>query len=429
MMLIWRLASLGGLAVLALLAVVVLTGSSARPSVLLQHDFFFSDSGAVGRVEALASAEASQGKGGGGVKALLKTVLNKQVSDREMHNREGQRYANALRAGGLNMDPAAEKTIMKAVAHSKRGASSLAISNTLQKQVVLAGAIKGTQHHERAPARAHIAAGKATDKLRLAEAIMSGTSGPTGGRQFVRQVKEGVTHPKDKHAALTKKKASFKSQMKAQLAQKTAMMEKKGLQASAHSHQAQTIKPLKGNFAKSMMAQLNSKEAHLAKKAWHSQVKAVTKQDLSTASWDSAKQDEEKGEGVDTTLYSNRPHKPELTVGSASDDTQISVSDGASTDRARLEKEMERELNSKADSIQRTNFNSIAAASMPKKDAHQETDLVSNEAKQSASDSEMSRSQLEQKLEGSIHNIDHSREEALYHAGLVKEKFDGAVES
>lgn len=98
------------------------------------------------------------------------------------------------------MDPAAEKTIMKAVAHSKRGASSLAISNTLQKQVVLAGAIKGTQHHE-PRLRAHIAAGKATDKLRLAEAIMSGTSGPTGGRQFVRQVKEGVTHPKDKHAA------------------------------------------------------------------------------------------------------------------------------------------------------------------------------------------------------------------------------------
>jgi len=370
-------------------------------------------------------------------------VLNKQVSDREVHNREGQRYANALRAGGLDMDPAAEKTIMQAVSSSKRGASSLAISTKLQKQVVLAGAISGKKPYVHAPARVHFAR-KSTNKLRLAEAIMDGTSGPTGGplatplakhdRSKAVMKKAGVTRPQDKHAVLKKKKTSFKSQMKAQLAQKTAMMEKKGLVAAPNRHHVQASKPLKGNFAKSMMHALNQKTAHMAKNAWHHQMKAVTKQDLSTASWDSAKQYQQKeytqkenSEGVDTTLYSNRAPKPALTVGSASDDTEISVSDGASKDRARLEKEMEEELNSKAASIERTNFNSIAQASMPKKHAHPETDMVAKEAKEAAADATLSRSKLEQRLEGSIHNIDHSRGEALYHAGLVKEKFDGAV--
>jgi len=62
----------GGASV-ALLAVAMLT-VTARPGELLKRNFFFSDSGAVGRVMSLASAEASVGKRSGGVKALLKTV-------------------------------------------------------------------------------------------------------------------------------------------------------------------------------------------------------------------------------------------------------------------------------------------------------------------------------------------------------------------
>ena len=64
--------AVGGASV-ALLAVAILTGT-ARPGELLKRNFFFSDSGAVGRVMSLASAEASVGKRSGGVKALLKTV-------------------------------------------------------------------------------------------------------------------------------------------------------------------------------------------------------------------------------------------------------------------------------------------------------------------------------------------------------------------
>lgn len=253
---------------------------------------------------------------------------------------------------------------------------------------------------------------------------MDGRSGPTGGSRLA--VAKGTTDPAAKHAALQGKKATFKSEMKQQLAQKTAAMEKKDLTASA-KNQPKALKPLKGKFAESMMAQLNEKAKHMAKSAWHSQVKAVTEQDLATAQWDSAKRSENKGMGVDTTLYGKYEHaKPALTVGSSTDDTEISVSDGAHTDRLKLEKQMEAELNSKAQSIEHKNFEAIARASMPRKDKHAETDLVKKEAAQAEG---LSRERLEKTLESSIRSIDHVRGEALYHKGLVKEKFDGAVVS
>ena len=110
--------AVGVTALAALLAVVLL--SRTGPAALLQPDFFFGDSGAVGRMQALAGAEASMGKSGAGVKALLKRELNNQV-----HAREAHRYAHALQMGGLQVDPAAEKTIMTAFRRVKRGAASL----------------------------------------------------------------------------------------------------------------------------------------------------------------------------------------------------------------------------------------------------------------------------------------------------------------
>ncbi len=412
----------GVAALAALLAVVLLARTG--PGALLQPDFFFGDSGAVGRMQALAGAEASMGKSGAGVKALLKQELNNQV-----HAREAHRYAHALQMGGLQVDPAAEKTIMTAFKRAKRGAASLAVSGKLQKQVVLAGAIShegAAKSARRAAARRPPAAAR-SDKLRLAEAIMSGQSGPTGGTTTL--AAKGATRPAAKRAALQRKKTSFTTQMRAQLAAKTAAMEKKDLRASHHGGKAQptALKPLKGAFALQMMAQLNQKAQHMASSAWHSQVKAVSTQDLATAQWDSAKQAEAQGMGTDTTLYHHtRDSKPALTVGSSSDDTELSVSDGAHADRLRLEREMEQELNSKASSLERKNFNAIARASMPKASEHKETDFVKKEAKLAAS---QPRSRLEHTLERSIRSIDHGREEALYHAGLVKENFDGAVVS
>lgn len=424
--------AVAGVAMLALLAVVAMSRRSSGVTVSgvrLERNFFFSDSGAVGRVQALASAEAAQGKKSGGVKVLLKKELDKQVHDREAH-----RYANALKKGGLNVDPAAEKTIMSAFAKSKRGASSLAVDNKLQKQVVLAGAITGKErtipvhhyrHYARAGARQPV---RISDKLTLAEAILSGHSGPTGGR-FA-----GVTDPAAKHAAIQHKKASFKSQMKAQLKQKAKIMEKQGLKALAPKHMARAYKPLKGAFAKDMMAQLNQKEKHMAASVWHRQVKAVTSQDLATARWDSARQWATKEEGsggkmaVDTTLYSKPGHaKPQLTVGSSSDATKISVTSGADKNRQQLELMMEKELNEKASKIERRNFDKIAEKSMPKKDHHKETDLVDLEAAKAASG--FSREKLEKTLEQSIHQIDDSTAESLYHQGLISEKFDGAIVS
>jgi uncharacterized protein YpbB len=64
---------------------------------------------------------------------------------------------------------------------------------------------------------------------------------------------------------------------------------------------------------------------------------------------------------------------------------------------------------------------------MPKTAKHHETDWVKKEAAQEAAGS--SRHRLENALEKSVKQIDQSRVEALYHAGLVKEKFDGAVVS
>ena len=415
--------AVGVTALAALLAVVLL--SRTGPAALLQPDFFFGDSGAVGRMQALAGAEASMGKSGAGVKALLKRELNNQV-----HAREAHRYAHALQMGGLQVDPAAEKTIMTAFRRVKRGAASLAVSGKLQKQVVLAGAIsrgEAATGARRARARRAPAAAARSDKLRLAEAIMAGTSGPTGGTTTL--AAKGATRPAAKHAALQRKKTSFKSQMKAQLAAKTSAMEKTDLRADLHhggKAQPAALKPLKGAFALQMMAQLNQKAQHMASSAWHSQVKAVSTQDLATAQWDSAKQAEAQGMGTDTTLSHGRDSKPALTVGSSSDDTELSVSDGAHADRLRLEKEMEQELNSKASSLERKNFNAIARASMPKASEHKETDFVKKEAKLAAS---QPRSRLEQTLEKSIRSIDNGREETLYHAGLVKEGFDGAVVS
>jgi hypothetical protein len=427
--------AVGVTALAALLAVVLL--SRTGPAALLQPDFFFGDSGAVGRMQALAGAEASMGKSGAGVKALLKRELNNQV-----HAREAHRYAHALQMGGLQVDPAAEKTIMTAFRRVKRGAASLAVSGKLQKQVVLAGAIsrgEAATGARRARARRAPAAAARSDKLRLAEAIMAGTSGPTGGtttlaakgatRGTTTLAAKGATRPAAKHAALQRKKTSFKSQMKAQLAAKTSAMEKTDLRADLHhggKAQPAALKPLKGAFALQMMAQLNQKAQHMASSAWHSQVKAVSTQDLATAQWDSAKQAEAQGMGTDTTLSHGRDSKPALTVGSSSDDTELSVSDGAHADRLRLEKEMEQELNSKASSLERKNFNAIARASMPKASEHKETDFVKKEAKLAAS---QPRSRLEQTLEKSIRSIDNGREETLYHAGLVKEGFDGAVVS
>jgi len=415
------------LAALALLGAVGLAWRSLGPNTLLARDFFFSDRGAIGRVQALASAEASQGKQSG-VKKLLKKVLDKQVSDREgVRNRmqEGSRYARALMKGGLDVDPAAEKTILSAFAKSRTSdTSSLAINNKLQKQVKVAGAITSKVHYPRA--RRHeggrVHAGAAADKLRLAEAILSGRAGPTGG----------MIEPEVKHAALktkktlVKKQLSFKNQMKAKLAANTAKIEKKGLKAwkTAHAKKQPGLQVLGDSFAKSMMAQLQQKEKHLAAKAWHSQVKAVTQQDLATASWDSAKQEEHKDQGVDTTLYSRKATPPALEVGSDADDTKISVTGGFDKDRQQLEQQMEAELNSKASRIERKDFDTIVKASMPKKHAHPETDMVKEEAKRTAGESRL---RLEKALEQSVKQVDYSREEALYHAGLVKEKFDGAV--
>ena len=426
------LAAVGGTALAALLSVALL--SRAGPGALLQRNFFFGDSGmpiprdvgAVGRVQELAGAEASMGKSGAGVKALLKRELNNQV-----HAREALRYTNALKMGGLDVDPAAEKTILTAFKRSKRGPSSLAVSSKLQKQVVIAGVIagKGTVKSAARGAARHAAS---SDKLRLAEAIMSGHSGPTGG---MRKAKV-ATRPAAKHAAmqrkkttLQRKKTTFKRQMKAQLEAKTSALEKKDLKAVLHRDKPQpkAMKPLQNSFAKQMMAQLNQKAQHMAASAWHSQVKAVSSKELATAQWGSAKRAEAKGMGIDTTLYSKGGGKtPALTVGSSSDNTEISVSDGAHADRLRLEREMMRELNSKASAIERKDFDAIASASMPKAYQHKETDLVKKLATQAASQPRM---RLEKTLEKSIRSIDYGREEALYHAGLVKEKFDGAVVS
>ena len=307
------LAAVGGLALAALLSVALI--SRAGPGALQQRNFFFGESGmpiprdvgAVGRVQELAGAEASMGKSGAGVKALLKRELNNQV-----HAREALRYTNALKMGGLDVDPAAEKTILTAFKRSKRGPSSLAVSSKLQKQVVIAGVIagKGTVKSAARGATRHAAS---SDKLRLAEAIMSGHSGPTGG---MRKAK-GATRPAAKHAALQRKKTTFKTQMKAQLAAKASALEKKDLKAVLHRDKLQpkATKPLQNSFAKQMMAQLNQKAQHMAASAWHSQVKAVSSKDLATAHWGSAKQAEAEGMGIDTTLYSKGGGKtPALTV-------------------------------------------------------------------------------------------------------------------
>jgi hypothetical protein len=442
---------IGATALLSLLAVVALTSyrtGRALPA-LLQDDFFFGDygnqkdGGMVGRVQQLASAEASQGKASGGVKTLLKNMLNKQVHDREAH-----RYTNALKMGGLDVDPAAEKTIMMAFRKSKRGASSLAIDNKLQKQVVLAGAIKGRvshMHEAHQSPRVQRHSLEQSDKLALAEAILSGRSGPTGGSILPRH-KPGVKAPaakhaaikKKKHAAIKKKKVTFKKQMIAALKKRTAALEKQARKPyvnKATEHQHVPDVALKGNFAKAMLANLDQKEKHMARAAWHSsaawhsQVKAVTSQDLATASWRSAKEAESKGMGVDTTLDDKSSHKAALTVGASSDSDQISLSSGvgAAKSREQLEAIMKRELNTKASSIERREFYKIAKASMPKTAKHLETDLVKKEAAQEAAGS--SRHRLENALEKSVKQIDQSRVEALYHAGLVKEKFDGAVVS
>jgi len=288
----------------------------------------------------------------------------------------------------------------------------------------VAGAIKGKVRLARAPShefgRAH--AGDAPDKLRLAEAILSGRAGPTGG-MIKPEVKHATLRAKK---SLVKKQLSFKNQMKAKLAAKTAKIEKNGLKAwkAAHAKKRPELKVLGDSFAKSMMAQLQQKEKHMAASAWHSQVKAVTRQDLATASWDSAKQSEKGGQGVDTTLYSSKTASPALEVGSDADDTKISVTGGFDKDRQQLEQQMEAELNSKASSIERKDFDTIVKSSMPKERAHPETDMVKEEAKRTAGESRL---RLEKTLEQSVKEVDNSREEALYHAGLVKEKFDGAT--
>ena len=105
--------------------------------------------------------------------------------------------------------------------------------------------------------------------------------------------------------------------MQKQLADKAAVIEKKGL-AALRSHERESagensapiahemaMKPLKGDFAKKMLAKLNSKAKHLADAAWHDQVTAVTTKDLGTATWPSAKQIEARDDdsmAVDTTL-------------------------------------------------------------------------------------------------------------------------------
>ena len=329
--------------------------------------------------------------------------------------------------GGLHVDPAAEKTILSAFANSQQSeTSSLAINDKLQKQVKVAGAIRGKEHLASAPRHAaqRVRPGAAADKLRLAEAILSGRAGPTGG----------IIKPDDKRSALKamknharKNQLSFKHQMKAKLAANTAKIEKKGLQEwkMAHSKKKPAVKALQDSFAKSLMAKLRQKTKDMASSEWHSRVRAVTKQDLATASWNSAKEErqDKQDEGVDTTLGHAKP-VPELEVGSDADNTKISVMGGFDKDRQQLEQQMEAELNSKASKIERKDFDSIVRSSMPRKDAHPETDMVKEEAKKTA---RYSRLRLEATLEQSVKNVDRSREEALYHAGLVKEKFDGAL--
>ena len=421
-------------AVLLLLGALAVTWHRAGPSALLARDFFFSDQGAIGRVQALASAEASRGKQGG-VKTLLKKVLDKQVSDREgvrSRMQEGSRYAKALMKGGLEVDPAAEKTILSAFANSQRSeTSSLAINDKLQKQVRVAGAIKSKEQYAFKPRHAarHVHPGAAADKLRLAEAILSGRAGPTGGMIQPEQKLAALKTKKKIAAQKQQKRQSFKNEMKAKLAANTAKIEKRGLKErqSAHSKTKPEVKALQDRFAKSMMDQLRQKTKHMAASAWHNKVKAVTQQDLATASWDSSRaeeQGEEQDQGLDTTLDGKKAAAPELEVGSDADNTKISVTGGFDKDRQQLEHQMAAELNSKASQIERKDFDSIVKAHTPRKDAHPETDMVKEEAEKTAG---YSRLRLEKMLEQSVKSVDHSREESLYHAGLVKEKFDGAA--
>jgi hypothetical protein len=466
---------LGGLAVAALVVALNLSSAGYRPKELLAHSFFFSDSGAVGRAQELASAEASQGKGVAGVKSLLKRELNQQVKEREYQNRakEGQRYEKALQAGGLRMDPAAEKTILSAFEHSKRNvASSLAISGKLQKQVTLAGAIKRTsqqphasRHRWHKPVKADALQVISSDKLRLAKAILDGRMGPTGGIETATHhmipnpatetakpahhymkpeqstakagpsvtAKKGTTHPASKKAVLKSKTASFKRAMEKQLATRVAKLEKQGIRAveqHAHAATVHAKTSLKGDFAQKMLDQLNGKTKRMADAAWHDKVKAVTSKDLSKASWPSVKQIEHEDQdlsAVDTTLSSHKkaPTTSSLVVGSSSDATDVAISNPVKTSRESMEKQISEELNTKVEALKHSEFASMVQSFLqPKSDKHAETDLVKVEASSHATD--FSRSKLEQALKQRLDNIDTSRVEALYHAGLVKEKFDGA---
>ena len=518
----WLLLVLLGVAVtVALVAGLGRWGVGSQ--VLLQRSHFSegSDRGAVGRAATLAAAESSQGKSKAGVTTLLTKELDQQVESRELHRPrgedEGVRYANALKKGGLTVDPAAEKTILSAFENSKRGAASLAISNKLQTEVQLAGEYA----HDRVSALAQRS--PANDKLQLAKAIMAGRSGPTGGvaperrraarhtpaaaslpsrplpsmSQLVRHPatqsaksdghtvsKHGVTQPATKEAVIHSKKmsakramkkqpsakivrmqavtegaaqksagvassitkaSSFKSAMQKQLADKAAVIQKKGL-AALRSHERESagensapivhemaMKPLKGDFAEKMLAKLNRKAKHMAEAAWHNQVTAVTTKDLGTATWPSAKQIEARENdamAVDTTLQGKGKagRGADLSVGSAQDATDLAIADPVHMNREQLEQQMEAQLNGKTAAMKQANFvRTVQSFESAKAPEHSETAMVRREASHMAQQGRaVSRSKLEAHLKASIDLVDHSRVERLFHAGLVKEHFDGA---
>eukprot|EP00960_Hanusia_phi_P013818 405177-Hanusia_phi.AAC.3 len=383
---------------------------------------------------------------GSTLKRIIKRTL---IEDSEMD--EGHLYANALRKAGFRFNHGEEDAIATSLQHSEHRPSSLAISPKLQQQIQVADVINQSpsvlHKNQISKDTAHKSEVKTTslghhnrvdqvlsDKIRLAEAILHGNTRKTlddsatqstlkASKKAIQASMIAARRGVELHVNMSP--LSIKQRMKEVLNRKA----EKDLQTlwsnSLSSKSRRTSGPStpRGSFAESFLKKLNDKEARMYKEEVSA---ALSKEELMTPKWDSAKKWESNHPGAADAQDSQ---STALLFGNVNDGTQLRVKDGHSMSRMNLEKSMRLQLDAGLHNLQRsmrgpdpsdTSSSTTSSTSSSRKRAITGTHLIQSIAED---DSQVSENKLEKKLKDTISGIDHDLEEKLYHASLAKNFF------
>jgi len=378
---------------------------------------------------------------GSTLKRIIKRTL---MQDSEVD--EGHLYANALRKAGFRFNHGEEDAIATSLQHGKHKLSSLAINPKLQQQIKVADVINQSpsmlhkSHFVEAPAhtskmktvsKSHM--GRSTvdlsDKIRLAEAILHGrphksqehkskaASSPSKGaskkaiQATMMAARASVQMPAHKMNPL-----SIKERMK-DLLNRKAERDLKKMWSNAHTSkpmEAHHTSTLQGNFAESFLKKLNEKEASMFKQE---ESAALSKEELMTAKWDTAKH-WEANHPVQLDAKNYQPTA--LLFGNLKDGTALQVKDGHSMSRIKLEKSMRQQLDAGLHDLQRSMKPPASVATDSRKQADMGTNLIQSIAEDN---SQVPENKLEQRLKETITGLDHDLEEKLFHASLAKHLF------